>query len=175
MKSSLREAIQQRWRACSAREQQILRWLGGVLLCLLVWLALFVPAQQTLRKAQAQRSELTQQWAQMNAMQTQAKRLQQRIPITRDSALSELQRITPATTIQLTPQSDRVLVNFKAVPADVLANWLANARTQAQALPTEAHLMRVNTHTSNNTSTSMPTWDGTMVLLLPREPSKVAP
>jgi general secretion pathway protein M len=57
-------------------------------------------------------------------------------------------------------QGNRVLVQLKAVPAGELAQWLAQARQQAQSLPLEAHLTR------NITLTSV-VWDGNLVLSLP--------
>ncbi len=175
MKSSWRLAIQQRWQACSAREQHMLRGLGIVLLGLLIWLVLFAPAQHILDKVQAQRAVITQQWTQMTALQAEAKGLQQRTPLSRDNALSALQSITPTGSMQLTPQGDRVLVNVKAVPADVLAQWLTQSRAQAQVLPTEAHLTRVNPSSSNNAASALPAWEGTMVLQLPVGQAKAMP
>ncbi|NDF46384.1 MAG: type II secretion system protein M, partial [Betaproteobacteria bacterium] len=75
----------------------------------------------------------------------------------------------------LTPQGDRVLVNVKAVPADVLAQWLTQSRAQAQVLPTEAHLTRVNPSSSNNAASALPAWEGTMVLQLPVGQAKATP
>jgi general secretion pathway protein M len=62
-------------------------------------------------------------------------------------------------------------VQLKAVPAPTLANWLTQARTQAQALPVEAHLTRGNAPATNNASApvanSAVAWDGSLVLSLP--------
>jgi general secretion pathway protein M len=76
--------------------------------------------------------------------------------------------------MQLNVQGDRVSVQLKTVPAPVLANWLAQARSQAQALPVEAHLTRSNGAGTNNmpgaataASNSAVVWDGSLVLSLP--------
>jgi general secretion pathway protein M len=65
--------------------------------------------------------------------------------------------------VQMQPQGERVTVQLKAVPATALAQWLSQAREQAQALPLEAHLTR--SANANNASAIM--WDGSMVLRLP--------
>ena len=95
--------------------------------------------------------------AHMQALQTQAQALQQRTPLSRETALKTVQGLTNHPAIQLNPQGDRVMVTFKGVPAQVLSEWLAQTRTQAQALPSEVHLTR----------TAL-AWDGSLVLVLPR-------
>ena len=61
-----------------------------------------------------------------------------------------------ASTAQMTVVGERVSVTFKGVSADVLAQWLAQARLNAHAMPSEARLQRSATGT----------WDGTLVLSL---------
>ena len=97
------------------------------------------------------------------ALQNQAQALQTRTPLSRDEALRNLQGLTPSAQMQLNVQGDRVSVQLKAMPAPTLANWLAQARSQAQALPVEAHLTRGNTTGAN----SAVVWDGSLVLSLP--------
>jgi general secretion pathway protein M len=107
----------------------------------------------------------------MLALQTQAQALQARTPLSRDEALRTLQGLTPAPQIQLNVQGDRISVQLKAVPAPTLANWLTQARTQAQALPVEAHLTRSSAPASNNASApaanAAVVWDGNLLLRLP--------
>jgi general secretion pathway protein M len=86
-----------------------------------------------------------------------------------------LQGLTPNTQIQLSVQAERVSVQLKAVPAATLSNWLAQARSQAQALPIEAHLTRSSTSGVNNaapaSTNSTVVWDGNLVLSLPNRGS----
>jgi general secretion pathway protein M len=105
----------------------------------------------------------------MLALQTQAQALQTRVPLSRDEALRQLQSLTPNAQIQLNVQGERVSVQLKAVPAATLAQWLSQARSQAQALPVEAHLTRSNASGTNpNPNPNAPvTWDGNLVLSLP--------
>jgi general secretion pathway protein M len=54
------------------------------------------------------------------------------------------------------------------VQADALANWLAQARNNARAVPQEAHLTRsANPRQGNGAPTPTVRWDGTLVLSLP--------
>ncbi len=147
-----------RWQALSPREQRGLSLLGALLAVLLFWLIAIAPALNTLRDSDHRRAQIGQQHAHMLALQAQAQALQTRTPISRDEALRNLQGLTPGAQIQLNVQGDRVMVQLKAVPAAALANWLTQARSQAQALPVEAHLTRSNTAM---------TWDGSLVLSLP--------
>jgi general secretion pathway protein M len=152
------------WQRLSPREQTGLRALGALLALALAWWVLVAPALNTLTQSNAHRAELAQQHAHMLALQAQAQRLQTRTPLARDEALRQLQSLSPsAGSVQMQPQGERVTVQLKAVPATALAQWLSQAREQAQALPLEAHLTR-----SGNATTS-PTvmWDGSMVLRLP--------
>ena len=147
-----------RWQALSPREQRGLSLLGALLAMLLFWLIAIAPALNTLRDSDHRRAQIGQQHAHMLALQAQAQTLQTRTPISRDEALRNLQGLTPSEQIQLNVQGDRVMVQLKAVPAAALASWLTQARSQAQALPVEAHLTRSNTAM---------TWDGSLVLSLP--------
>ncbi len=153
-----------RWQALSPREQRGISVLGALLAVLLFWSIAIAPALNTLRDSDNRRAQIGQQQANMLALQAQAQALQTRTPLARDEALRNLQGLTPGAHMQLNVQGDRVTVQLKAVPAAVLANWLAQARSQAQALPVEAHLTRGNaTSTVSNTVV----WDGSLVLSLP--------
>ncbi len=155
---SLRTQAAHRWQAFSPREQRSLSLLGALLAILLFWSIAIAPALSTLRDSDNRRAQIGQQQAHMLALQAQAQGLQTRTPISRDEALRNLQGLTPGAQMQLNAQGDRVMVQLKGVPAAALANWLTQARTQAQALPIEAHLTRGNTAM---------TWDGSLVLSLP--------
>ena len=174
MMANLRSAMQQRWLTLSAREQRGLQVVGVLLLVWLAWQVLIAPAQHKLRQAESQRQALSQHMASMQALQTQAQALQQRTAMSRDSALKALQGVAAPSGVQLNPQGERVLVTFKAVPAHVVAQWLAQARTQAQVLPSEVHLTRTSTNSSasnaasNSVIPTSPAWDGSLVLVLPR-------
>lgn len=169
MTTALRNTLQTRWQALSAREQRGVSLVGALLGVVLGWQLLIAPAQNKLRQAEAQRHVIAQQMAHMQSLQAQAQALQQRTPLSSERALKTLQSVTTHPAIQLNPQSDRVMVTLKAVPAQVLSDWLVQARTQAHSLPTEVHLTRA---AAANASTAVaaptPAWDGQLVLVLPR-------
>ena len=155
----IRTALATRWAKLSPREQRGLSWLGVLLAVLLFWRIALAPALDTLHSSETQRAQLTQQLGHMQALQAQAQALQQRPMLSRDEALRTLQGLSQplGKQLELTVQGERVSVQIKAMPAQTLAQWLNQARTQAQVLPQEAHWVRQ----------TGPQWDGTLVLRLP--------
>ena len=159
-----------RWQAFSPRDQRVLSALAGVIGVLIFISLAITPALNTLRDSDNRRSQIAQQEAQMLALQAQAQALQTSTFLSRDEALRQLQSITPNKYMQLQAQGSRVSVQVKAMPAADLALWLAQARQQAQTLPTEAQLKR--NAASSAVATSSPSaattvWDGNLVLSLP--------
>jgi general secretion pathway protein M len=171
---ALRAQALSRWQALSPREQRGISVLGALLGLLLFWSVAIAPALNTLRDSDNRRAQISQQQAHMLALQNQAQALQTRTPLSRDEALRNLQSLSAGSQIQLNVQGDRVSVQLKAVPAPILANWLAQVRSQAQALPVEAHLTRSNAAATNNASASTNSavaWDGSLSLSLPNRVS----
>ena len=153
------QALGQRWQTLSPREQGLLSW-GATLLALAVvwWLAL-APALRTVREAPAQQAGVDAQWQQLKDLQAQAQTLQQQPRMTQAEALRALQNTTTellSTSAQVQTLGDRSTVTLKAVPAPALATWLAQVRTQARAVPVQAHL-----------KLSAAAWSGSVVLSLP--------
>ena len=176
---------QARWQGLSARE----RLLVSVFFVLFsIWLFVSIaisPALRTLNSAEQQRAEVAQQVVQMRALQQRAQELQKTKPLSRDESIRSLQSITPTgnPALQMTIQGDRVLVQLKNLSASQLANWLAQARSNAQALPDEVHIFRstsssvsastsVNALSGINSTSNSPNataaWDGQIVLRLPQ-------
>jgi len=182
---------QSRWQGLNARE----RLLVSVLLGLFgVWLFVSIaisPALRTLNASETQRAEVAQQVVQMRALQQRAQELQKTKPLSRDESIRSLQSITPTgnPALQMTIQGDRVMVQLKNLSASQLANWLAQARSNAQALPDEVHISRSAT-SSVNSSTSLSassggnatidstnainSWDGQIILRLPQRSANQA-
>lgn len=158
---ALRAQALSRWQALSPREQRGVSVLGALLGVWLFWSIAIAPALNTLHDSDNRRAQIGQQQAHMLALQHQAQALQTRTPLSRDEALRSLQSLTPGALMQLNVQGDRVSVQLKSVPAPTLAHWLTQARSQAQALPVEAHLTR------SNAANSAVVWDGSLVLSLP--------
>ena len=182
---------QSRWQGLNARE----RLLVSVFLGLFgVWLFVSIaisPALRTLNASESQRAEVAQQVVQMRALQQRAQELQKTKPLSRDESLRSLQSITPAgnPALQMTIQGDRVMVQLKNLSASQLANWLAQARSNAQALPDEVHISRsatssVNSSTSLsassggnapiNSTNAINSWDGQIILRLPQRSANLA-
>ena len=182
---------QSRWQGLNARE----RLLVSVLLGLFgVWLFVSIaisPALRTLNASESQRAEVAQQVVQMRALQQRAQELQKTKPLSRDESIRSLQSITPTgnPALQMTIQGDRVMVQLKNLSASQLANWLAQARSNAQALPDGVHISRsatssVSSSTSvsalsgvnanGNTANATAAWDGQIILRLPQRTANQA-
>ena len=150
--------LRARWQQASRREQLAL--LGGATLLTLamLWLLALAPALTILRGAEPQRRALEAQLQQMQSLQAQAKALQAQPRLAPDEARRLLEAsVKPlAPSLQLALAGDRVTVTLKGMPADALAQWLAQVRLNVRVLPTEARLRR----------SAAGTWDGTLVLNL---------
>lgn len=152
--------LRARWQQLARREQTLVAaaaLLVGV--ALLYWLAI-APAASTLRSADAAHRTLDEQLQRVLGLQAQAKVLQAMPRANRDEAQRLLetsiqQRLgTSARTAIL---GDRVTVTLSGTAPDALAQWLAQARVNARAVPAEARLTR----------NAAGLWDGTLVLNLP--------
>lgn len=152
--------LQAHWQGLSVREQILLRLLGGLLMLTLAVSVLVLPTWHTWQQGRVQSAALSQQLAQMRALQAQARQLQQQQhPSAPTNALPTLQKLATANGWTAQAQGARVLVQIKAATPTALAQWLAQAREQAQALPAEAHLQR--------SPGNEPRWDGSLLLRLP--------
>ena len=176
---------QSRWQGLNARERLLVSVFFGLFG---IWLFVSIaisPAMRTLNSAQQQRAEVVQQVVQMRALQQRAQELQRTKPLSRDESLRSLQSITspgnPA--LQMTVQGDRVMVQLKNLSASQLATWLAQARSNAQALPDEVHISRSATssvssstslsassgvNSASNSTNATTAWDGQIILRLPQ-------
>ena len=148
--------LRSRWSGFSRREKHLVLASMALLLGALLWWVALAPALATLRAAPAQHLRLDAQLQQMQRLQQQAKTLQAQPPI----ALSEARRLLEASVktlganAQLTAVGERVTVVFKGASADALAQWLAQVRVTARAVPGEARLLR----------NAAGAWDGSVVL-----------
>ena len=195
------EALQARWQAwwpeLAPREQRMVIVAGTLVTLALVWWVALAPALRTLATAPAAHAELDAQLQQMAALQLQAKALQAQPRANRDDALRALetsvrQGLGPNAQIQVAGAGagEGVLVTLRATPADGLAQWLAQARGNARAVPREVHLTRTQggapvpgrsagafpsgpgaaTAAAANAAAAADTrvrWDGTLVMNLP--------
>lgn len=179
------ESLEARWQAwwpeLEPREQRLIAGAAVlVLLALLWWLAL-APALRTLSAAPAEHARLDAQLQQMISLQAQAKALQAQPRASRDDAMRALensvrQSFGPNGQLQPAASGEGVSVAVRAMPADTLAQWLAQARSNARAVPREAHLTRSaqaapaasgGAAPAKGGERPTPRWDGTLVMGLP--------
>ena len=174
-------ALRARWQALAPREQTLVLAAAGVVGLALLWWVALAPALSTLRTAAPRHAELDAQLQRMQSLQAEAQQLQSAPRAARGDTAAALraaltQRL--GNTAQLSMVGDRATVTLKGAPADALAQWLAQARSNARAAPIEARLTRSAPapapRTANAPATlgspaapAMPRWDGTLVLALP--------
>ncbi len=150
--------LQARWHSVSTREQRLVQFAAAVIGIALLWWVGLAPALKTLKSADQQRSALESQWLQMQGLQAQAKLLQSKPSLTAADArrLLDASVVPLAAALQLANAGDQVRVTVKGLSPDALAQWLATARQNARAVPSEAQLTR----------NEAGTWDGFMMLTL---------
>jgi len=155
--------LRTRWSRLPGREKNLVRLAGLLVLGLALWLLSVRPALTTLRSADAQASALGAQLQQMQALQAQAQALQKQPPLGFDEAVRALTAATQqtlGTSAQIGVAGDRASITLKDASPDALAQWLAQARLNARAVPVEARLARAGAPGS-------PTWSGVLVMGLP--------
>lgn len=178
MKSMISPALRARWQALAPREQTLVLAGGGLVAFALLWWLAVAPALSTLRTAPARHAELDAQLQRMQGLRAEALQLQSAPRNARGDSVGALrtalnQRL--GNTAQLSVVGDRATVTLKGAPADALAQWLAQARSNARAAPVEVRLARSavpanaapNAPVLGKPATAIPRWDGTLVLALP--------
>ena len=168
------ETLQRRWNSLLPREKTLVQVTAAVIGMALLWWLAVAPALQTLRTANTRHQALDTQLQQMKRLQAQAQQLQTQPKIGADESLRALEAAVKqrlGTGGQLNVAGDRATVTLKAVPAEAIAPWLAQVRTNARALPVEARLVRstapVATQPGGANTPPPARWDGTVVLTLP--------
>ena len=136
------QALRTAWQQRPARERGLLLVGGSFLVLLALWQWGIAPALSVWREAPARQARLENQTRQMLQLQAEAQRLQAPSRLGRTQALERLQ----------------------ATSALALAQWLAQAREQAQALPVQVQLKPAPRPAGESTE---PLWQGSLVLRLP--------
>lgn len=152
--------LKARWDALAPREKVWVAAAGALVAVLLVWLIALAPALATLRTAEQQHRALDTQLQYMRSLQAQAQTLQGQPKLTHEEALRLLElsvRERLGTTARSLVAGDRVTITLTGTAPLALAQWLTQARVNARALPSEAHLSR----------NAGGLWEGTLVLTLP--------
>jgi general secretion pathway protein M len=160
------QSLQARWTQLATREKSLLALAAGLVLATLLWQLSLAPALATLRTADTQARALNAQLQQMQAMQAEAKALQQQPTLGFDEALRALTLATEqtlGTTARLNTAGDRTSVTLQGTSADALAQWLVQARLNARSVPAEARLVRAVAPGAPGGAT----WNGVLVMQLP--------
>ncbi len=149
------------WGGLARRERNLVLAASAVVGLALLWRVGIAPALATLRSAEAQHRSLDAQLASMQSLAAQAQSLQA-LPRTKgeDSAktLDVAVKQHLGSTGQMSIVGERATVTLKGSSGAALAAWLAAARSNARALPSEAKLVQNAARTG---------WDGSVVLTLP--------
>lgn len=179
------ESLEARWQAwwpeLEPREQRMIAIAAALVVLALLWWVMLAPALRTLSSAPAEHAKLDAQLQQMTSLQTQAKALQSQPRASRDDAMRALetsvrQSLGPNAQMQPAPAGEGVTIAMRATPAGTLAQWLAQARSNARAVPREAHLTRTAqaaaasspaAAAARGAEPSVVRWDGTLVMGLP--------
>lgn len=162
--SAVLSPLRERWRQLAHRERTLIATAAVLIGTTLLWWVGVAPALRTLRQASDARQQLDGQIQHMQALQAQAVALQASPRLPDEGAARALEttvRQRLGQTGQLSVAGERATLTLKGVSPDALAQWLAEARVNARAVPIEVRLTR--------TPGSGPaSWNGTMVLSLPQ-------
>jgi general secretion pathway protein M len=171
------EQLRARWASLDLRERRMVAIAAGLVVLALLWWIALAPALRTLAAARAEHARLDAQLQQMATLQNRAKTLQAQPRLNRDDALRGLEtsvRQSLGSNAQLMTASGdgAATVTLRAVPADALAQWLAQARGNAHAVPREAHLTRAAAAAppaagNKDSEPAKVRWEGTLVMALP--------
>ena len=158
----------QRWQQLAARERLLISLAAAVLLLGGLWWLLLAPAIHTLRSAPELHNRLDVQLAHMQRLQAQAQQLQQLPqlpPADAQRALQESLTQQLGNSAQYSGGAGQANIQLKGASPQALAQWLAQARSQAQAVPQQVQLSRADA-----TGNAPARWNGSLLLTLPSPP-----
>ena len=162
-KSSFLQQVITHWQGFAPREKFLITAALAVVGVALLWWVAVAPALAVLKTAQTQRSALDAQLQQMQTLQAQAKGLQALPKVKSADAAKALEAVVKQRlggAAQLSLAGNQATITLSNTSADSLAQFLSQARAQANALPSQARLRR---------SSGLQSWDGTLVLVLPAQ------
>lgn len=153
--------LQGAWSALQPRERRLIAAAALLVGAALLWLVALAPALATLRQAPAQRATLQADVARVESLQRTARALQAKPPLDRAQGLAAFQTATQKTlgaAAQVSNAESVIRVTLKDVPAQTLADWLADVRASAHLLPAQAQLQR----TPGGAADAPARWSGTL-------------
>lgn len=163
------QALRAHWASLAPREQTLVLAAAAIVSLALLWWLLLAPALAQLRASPQRHAAIDAQLQQMQTLQAEAMHLKDAPRTQGDEALRALQGSLAqqlGQAAQMQTLGDRSTITLKAVPAEALAQWLAQVRGSARAVPLEARLVRSQAG-AGTTATGPTLWDGTLVLALP--------
>ena len=184
------ETLEARWQAwwpeLGAREQRLVIAAGMLVAVALFWWIGLAPALRTLSSAPAEHAQLDANLQNMTNLQAQAKALQSQPRASRDDAMRSLETsvredLRGAGQTQSAVVGEGATIAVRGASAETLAQWFAQVRSNARAVPREVHLTRntqqggkspapASTPGSAGSAGAEPSgarWDGTLVMSLP--------
>jgi general secretion pathway protein M len=181
---NLSEQLKARWAALEARERRMVLVAATLVALALLWWIALAPALRTLSAAPAEHAQLDAELQQMASLQNRAKALQSQPRLNRDDALRALESSvrdglgTSNAQLMTAGGDGAATVSLRAAPAPSVAQWLAQARGNAHAVPREVHLTRAPTAAPTSPASAAAVgkdaakppvvrWDGTVVMALP--------
>lgn len=153
--------LQVTWSGLQARERRLITFAALLVVVALLWTLALAPALTTLRQAPAERANLQTAVAHVQRLQRTARALQATPALDRAQSLAAFQTATQkalGAAAQVSNAESVIRVTLKDVPAQSLADWLAEVRTSAHLLPSEAQLQRA----PDSSPDAAARWNGTL-------------
>lgn len=150
------------WRQRAPREKWALQIALLLMATILLWMLALAPALRTLHSFDSNRLKLDADLQVMLRLQAQAQALQSTPRLSKAEASQALRESVQKTfdkNADITMNGGSATVTLRGVSPEVLAQWLANARTLAYSAPLQANL--------RNSPTG---WSGTVQMALPTTP-----
>ena len=171
-RSMLRQAVSKRWAALASRERVLAGGAMAVMAVALLWWVGMAPALGKIKQAREAAPALDAQLQLMRAQAQEASALKGQRALSYDESLRSLEASikTLGSGATLNVNDARASITLKAVRGDALAQWLAQARTNARLVPSELRLQKTAAPqaTASPTATATATtWDGAIILNLP--------
>lgn len=147
------------------KDRKLIQYLALALVFSLLWFWNIAPALKTYQEAPIQLAQLERQTENLKALQAQALALQKAPRVKVQNVGAVLQQSSTeilGNSAKLNLEASRATLTLNNVSPEALAQFLAVARYQAQAMPIEAKLQK------NKTGT-VEVWRGTLILSLPSQ------
>lgn len=159
-----RKTWAQAWSHRTPRERTLVQTSALLFLLIALWQWTLAPALRTWQEAPARQAAIDSQTQNMRQLQAQAKGLQKPTAVSRSEATQWLEKslsgLGPHAKISL--QGDNATLRVDKVPAVAIAEWLSQARENAQILPLQAQMQQLGDGSQGEVL-----WQGNLVLRLP--------